>query len=61
MDLEDLDSGEGNFKFSDYFEAKSVIGQGAFGKVVLAVDRDTGEECAVKVSRYSSHYIIKLI
>ena len=49
METEDLDSGEGSYKFSDYFEVKFVIGQGAFGKVVLAIDKETGEECAVKV------------
>lgn len=49
MNLDDLDSAEGIFKFTDYFEPKSMLGQGAFGRVVLAVDRETKNECAVKV------------
>lgn len=53
MNTEDLNSGEGIFKFSDYFEAKQFLGQGAFGRVVLATDRETGEDCAVKVTNTS--------
>ena len=49
MNFEDLNSGEGIAKFSDFFEPKQLIGQGAFGQVILATDRKSGLDCAVKV------------
>ena len=45
----DLDEGERNQKFSQYFEFKSVLGNGAFGLVVAANEKKTGKLLAVKV------------
>ena len=51
----DFDEGERNFKFSHYFDYKSVLGHGAFGTVVAAKDKKTGRLVAVKVMfKYSS-------
>ena len=49
MNLDDLNSDEINIKFSDLFEFKGVLGSGAFGIVVSAIDKETNKECAVKV------------
>lgn len=49
MNFEELNSGEGISKFADFFEPNQLIGQGAFGQVILARDRKTGQNCAVKV------------
>mgnify|MGYP000933761576 CR=1 FL=1 len=48
----DLDEGERSQKFSQHFEFKSVLGNGAFGLVVAATDRRTGELVAVKVKPF---------
>ncbi len=45
----DLDEGERNQKFSLHFDFKYVLGNGAFGLVVAATDKKTGELFAVKV------------
>ena len=36
--------------FSDFYNFKGLLGCGAFGVVVWAINRESGEECAVKVS-----------
>lgn len=45
----DLDSGDYQEKFSDYYEFVQQLGSGSFGKVVHAVDKYTGEHVAVKI------------
>lgn len=37
--------------FDDNFTILKVLGQGAFGKVYKAIDKSTGDACAVKVSK----------
>jgi len=39
-----------DFSFNKYFQYRSVLGQGSFGYVVLAVSKVTLERMAVKVS-----------
>lgn len=53
MDFEELNTGEAGPSFSDYFEPKQFLGNGSQGQVILAVDKETGNECAVKVSIHS--------
>ncbi len=36
--------------FDDFYIFKGLLGSGAFGLVVKAVNKETNEECAVKVS-----------
>ena len=45
----DLDEGDRNQKFSQHFDFRSVLGNGAFGLVVAATDKKTGALHAVKV------------
>lgn len=49
MDIEDLDSEDYSKKFSDFFEFKSVLGKGAFGTVISAINKSDKREYAVKV------------
>jgi serine/threonine protein kinase len=39
------------YTFDDFYIFKGLLGYGAFGIVVKALNRESGEECAVKVSR----------
>jgi len=47
--LEDKDSGE-IFSFNDFYEFKKFLGGGSFGYVVSALDKESGEMMALKVS-----------
>ena len=38
-----------DFSFSDHFCYRATLGHGSFGRVVLAVSKDTLETMAVKV------------
>ena len=40
-----------NFRFSDHFRFRSLLGHGGFGFVVLAVSKTTLETMAVKVKK----------
>jgi len=40
---------DSNFKFSDHFKFRQMLGHGGFGFVVLAVSKITLETMAVKV------------
>ena len=46
------------YKFSELYDFHGVLGCGGFGFVVSAVDRDSGEHLALKVSLF---LIIKLV
>jgi serine/threonine protein kinase len=37
--------------FSEYFEYRAAIGHGGFGFVIAALDKETGEEIAIKMLR----------
>jgi len=45
----DFDAGDYHDKFSDYYSYVKILGWGAFGKVVHAIDKYTGEHVAVKI------------
>eukprot|EP01017_Pseudomicrothorax_dubius_P048837 TRINITY_DN8978_c0_g1_i3.p1 TRINITY_DN8978_c0_g1~~TRINITY_DN8978_c0_g1_i3.p1 ORF type:complete len:357 (+),score=48.53 TRINITY_DN8978_c0_g1_i3:64-1134(+) len=47
--LKDLDDDESEERFSDWFEMIGLLGQGAYGVVVSAVDNLSKEEVAVKI------------
>lgn len=49
LKLKDPDTGETR-KFNDLYNFVSFLGTGSFGFVVQAMDRDTGEMMALKVS-----------
>ena len=59
MTIDDLNSEEIMSKLSDLFEYKGVLGTGAFGVVVSAIDKETNKECAVKVN-FNLYYLIYL-
>lgn len=53
---QDLDDGDYSQKFSDFFTFVSVLGNGAFGFVVEAKDKQHDNEiCAVKVTQKFPH------
>jgi len=55
----DLDEGDRNQRFSQYFDFQSILGNGAFGLVVAAKDKKTGEHVAVKVMpKFPSNFSI---
>jgi hypothetical protein len=48
LDFEDI---EGNVsKFSDFYDYHKFLGSGSFGFVVSAIDKESGEHLALKVS-----------
>lgn len=48
LDFEDID---GNvYKFSDFYDYHKFLGSGSFGFVVSAIDKESGEHLALKVS-----------
>lgn len=47
--MNELDKDDHNDKFSDFYVFIALLGSGSFGKVVHAIDLQTGEEVAVKV------------
>ena len=47
--MTEFDKGDYSDKFSDYYVYISTLGSGSFGKVVHALDRQSGEEVAVKI------------
>src|SRR5574343_596948 len=47
--MTEFDKGDYTDKFSDYYVYISTLGSGSFGKVVHALDRQSGEEVAVKI------------
>ena len=47
--MNELDKGDYNDKFSDFYHYLATLGSGTFGKVVHAIELKTGEEVAVKV------------
>jgi calcium/calmodulin-dependent protein kinase I len=51
--MEDLDKGDYNDKFSDYYKLVNIIGKGSFGFVVHAIDKYSKDEIAVKVIKKS--------
>ena len=64
-----FDGGDKRFVFSTSFLLKKILGKGAFGTVVSAIQRSDQKEVAVKVlflqcppcKKYSHRYSIKLI
>lgn len=49
MNHEEGEQSESNNGFNELFECKEVVGSGAFAKVYKAINKKTGEECAIKV------------
>ena len=47
--MNELDKGDYNDKFSDFYHYLATLGSGTFGKVVHAIELKSGEEVAVKV------------
>ena len=47
--MQDFDFGDYHERFSDYYQFIAFLGRGAFGEVVHAIDKYTGEEVAVKI------------
>lgn len=52
--MEAFDQGDYRDKFSDFYSFIRIIGRGAFGTVVHALNKNSGEEVAVKVIRKKS-------
>ena len=46
---------DADFVFADYYIFRSVLGRGAFGVVVEAVNKSTLETMAVKVRKWCGH------
>lgn len=50
IELEEILNGtDSNRRFTDFFEFREILGKGAFGVVVSALNLTTEEEVAVKV------------
>ncbi len=45
----DLNGGDSKLNFDSYFHFIKVLGMGSFGVVVCANDRETSQDCAIKV------------
>jgi hypothetical protein len=49
--IEKLEFNDGHC-FGDYYDYTAVLGSGAFGLVISAVELTTGEMCAIKVTNF---------
>ena len=54
-ELDNLEVDREGHLFNDFYDIIEIIGRGAFGVVVSAVEIQTGDDCAIKVS-FHNHF-----